>query len=209
MLSSARCLKTSNQLVVRECTPQLFSTLTGIYTNPVSEKPGDAFNTLCQLPRVNLTQTAMWTRSTCSPAGTRLPFPWWTRANPQSHRRRGGTGCGARRAAFLGLVTLSGGQVWRRAEGPRQGWEGAAELALRTLCTRGSQLQSHLEAAFPAKWCWRQQGGLGSSEQHPSALRQGWPHGCCCYCWVSREEGGRWWGERRGKKRDGERESKG
>lgn len=171
------------------------------------DKPDDAVNTLCHPPGVNLTQASKRARSTCFPSGTQLPFPWRIRANPQSHRRRGGRGCGVHRAAFLWSVMPSGGQVqWRRAERQRQGSGVAAGQARRTRCTRRSPLQCWLEADSPARWHWRQEEGLNSPEQHPfqrgSALRQGWPR-----CWASREKRKR--GEGRGRKEVQERGSKG
>ena len=133
----------------------------------------------CHLPLGSLTQATTWAGSTCFPAGTRLPSPWWTKANPQSHRRRGGRGCGARRAAFLCWVTPSGAQAhWRTAKRPGWGWGAAAGRAPRTLCPRRSPPQHWPPAASPARqrrglhpfrWRWRRpprQGGprcFGSS----------------------------------------------
>lgn len=125
------------------------------------DKPNNAVKRLCRLPRVNLTQAG----STCFPSGPRLPFPWWIRANPQSHRRRGERGCGARRAVFLWSVTASGGQVWwRRTERSRPGQGVAAGQGRRT---RGSPLQCWPGAASPARWHWRHWGEPGSPGQLP------------------------------------------
>ena len=96
--------------------PQLPSAWTGIHTNKAEGKPEGTVNMLCRIPWMKLTQASHEAGSTCFPSGTQPPFPWRTRASLQSHRRRGGKGCGAHRAAFLWSVMPSGDQVqWRRA----------------------------------------------------------------------------------------------